>query len=134
MSNYLPPLPPILLQKNAALLEKASQFQDHQWTQGVYARGIDGQAVDHRSPAAHCLCAMGHLMRAAHNAGLGQGGGFQLYDLVAKELPGDCHISELARWNDELGRRPEEVRQLMRQAAAKLRAAIPAGAPNPTAR
>ena len=126
MSPYLPPLPPSLLRKNAALLEKASQFQDHQWTQGVYARGVNGQEVDHRSPEAHCLCAMGHLMRAAHNARLGQGGGFQLYDLVAQELPGENHISELARWNDEPGRQPEEVRRLMRQAAARLRAALPA--------
>ena len=127
MSHYLPPLPPILLQKNAAILEKAAQFADHQWTQGSYARGVNNEEVDHRSPAARCFCLMGHLMRAAHNARLGQGGGFQLQDLVAKELPADYAPSGLARWNDEPGRQPEEVRQILRQAAAKLRAAIPAG-------
>ena len=134
MSHYLPPLPPVLLQKNAQLLEKAAQFQDCQWTQGAYARGVDEAEVDHRSPAAHCFCAMGHLLRAAHQARLGQGGGFQLYDLVAQELPAGYGRSDLARWNDEPGRQPEEVRQLMRQAAARLRAALPAATPNAAAR
>ena len=114
----MPPYPPAAMLKNAAILEQAARFEDRQWLQGCYAHNAAGEKVDYLDPTAVQLCAAGHLLKASHAAGQRNGGG-RLYAAINREmLPGG---PDLTAWNDQPGRRPEQVRRLFQKAAQRLR-------------
>lgn len=101
----------------AALLRTAARFEDQQWCQNATAVDQFGENADPVAETAVQRCILGHLERACHQAGqeLLQGVAFQA---LQGEVPFPQSIAE---WNDAPGRQPEEVRQLLRQAARALR-------------
>ena len=108
---------PEAMRQHAEILEQAAQFQDDEWLQGGYAQNAAGEKVDYADPTAVRRCAAGHMLRAgaaAHQLSSGR-----LYAAVNRELlPGG---PDLTAWNDQPGRQPEQVRQLFRKAARRLR-------------
>ena len=111
------PYTPAAMRRNADLLDRAAGFADQEWTQNCYARDAAGEKVDYLDPAAIQLCAAGHMLRTSHADGQREYG--RLYAAVNRALlPGG---PDLTAWNDAPGREPEEVRQLFRKAAARLR-------------
>lgn len=104
----------------ARVLEQAASFADDQWTQLALAVDRKGQPVNPASNQAVAFCAVAHLDRAIAAAGLHFPDG-AIVDAVLAELPADTACP--ATWNDRPGRTPEEIRQIFRRAAARLRAA-----------
>ena len=113
-------LPPQDLTFQADLLELAAQFHDKRWTQGAISRNAKDEEVHMRDATQAKWCASGHLhkivlQRGLHNSGLD----FALLLAVERQLPPEYQT--LPEWNDAPGREPEEVRELFRKAAARLR-------------
>ena len=110
----------------AQLLEAAARFEDREWTQGAYARDAEGCHVPYSHPQARQFCASGRLMRIRHEAPAAaeQVSGLRLLQEILGEIPGE---KDLMAWNDRPNRQPEEVRQLFRQAAARVRERSSAG-------
>ena len=104
----------------AQLLEAAARFEDREWTQGAYARDPEGCHIPYSHPRAVQFCASGRLMRIRHEnpAAADQVSGFRLLQEILYEIPGE---KDLMAWNDRPTRQPEQVRQLFRQAAARVR-------------
>ena len=99
------------------ILATAADFADHEWTQLTYGRSADGTpAQNFLSGQTIQFCADGHLLRAVERIG---GWNFAMGPLYAALAPGLPEDQDLVRWNDTPGRRPEEVRQLFREAAAR---------------
>ena len=112
--NPLPTPPADLL---VEILTAAADFADHEWTQLTYGRAADGTpAQNFLSGQTVQFCADGHLLRAVERIG---GRDFATGPLYAALAPGLPEDQDLVRWNDTPGRRPEEVRQLFREAAVR---------------
>ena len=102
----------------AALLRAAAQFEDNQWCQQATAVDQFGENVDPAGDAAVQRCLLGHLERAAHQAGQGP---LQLQGIAFQAVQGEVDFPQsVADWNDAPGRTPEQVRRLLRKAAHAL--------------
>ena len=99
----------------AALLEQAAEFPDESWTQGAYARDEQNNPVHWDHPSAVRFCAAGRLFKVTEKLSDSP----DLYYAVAHKLPG--YPLNLGGWNDHPRRTPEQVRQLFRKTAARLR-------------
>ena len=102
----------------ARVLEQAASFTDDQWTQLALAVDKNGKLVKPTSARVAARCAVAHLDAALEAAGPNFPEG-EILEAVLAELPADTNCP--ATWNDRPGRTPEEVRQLFRRAAARLR-------------
>ena len=105
----------------AALLEKAAEFPDEDWTQGCYAQDSQGDPVPWEAPEAVKHCAAGMLFKTAADhrpEDNPYGTGAPLYYEVNESLLGQ---GTLHTWNDHPDRKPEQVRRLFRKTAARLR-------------
>lgn len=107
------------LQAAANLVRQAAQFPDHEWLQGPRAVDAQGQPVAPDSPAAVQFCACGLLQRQMAQAP------FishirPVMPAITLCVPPEVPYRSLGKWNDAKGRRPEEVRELFRQAAELL--------------
>ena len=102
----------------AQLLAAAARFEDHEWTQGAYARNDQGHHIPYTHPRAVRFCASGPLMKARHDhpAAAAQVSGLALLQAVHQKIPGE---RDLMTWNDQPERRAADVRELFRQAAAR---------------
>ena len=105
----------------ARLLEQCAAFPDSSWIQGAEAQDAAGQPVYPFHETAVKFCAVGRLNRVCSQQ--------RALDPVRRALsralltalpPG---TPDLAQWNDQPGRQPEEVRALFRQTAAQIRGA-----------
>ena len=100
----------------ADLLRAAAKFEDSQWCQHATAVDQFGENADPAGDAAVQRCLLGHLQRAAHQAGQEP-----LQGIAFEALQGEVQFPQsVAEWNDAPGRQPEEVRRLLRQAAQTL--------------
>ena len=100
----------------AALLRAAAQFEDNQWCQQATAVDQFGENVDPAGAAAVQRCLLGHLERAAHQAGQDP-----LQGIAFQAVQGEIQFPQsVAEWNDAPGRTPEQVRRLLRKAAHAL--------------
>ena len=116
----LPGLPAPTLYRAARLLEQAADFSNRQWTQGAKARdqrgrptGLEEYRSASRPPAQYC--AVGHLERVCEQNPEDR----RYQPLLLNRLAQQIHDS-IARWNDEPGRTPQDVRQLFREVAQAL--------------
>ena len=101
----------------AAVLQAAARFEDSQWCQQATAVDQHGEQTDPAGDAAIQRCLLGHLERAAHQAGQNL-----LQGIATEALQGEVPFPQsVAEWNDVPGRQPEEVRQLLQKAARALR-------------
>lgn len=106
----------------ARRIEQAGNFPDQEWTQGATSKDQNGFTVAFHSANAVTYCAIGQLHRHAADAYQGD----TMVSAVEEILPLNTQI---AVWNDEPTRKPEQVRQLFQEAAAKLyRKAVTAAA------
>lgn len=95
------------------LLATEAMFQkEGAWTQGIAARDADGYAIAATDARAVCWCLRGGLVKVA-------GGNNRLLDSAMSALKVDIR-SGLATWNDQPQRTVDEVRQALRQAAARV--------------
>lgn len=107
------------LQAAANLVRQAAQFPDHEWLQGPRSVDAQGQPVAPDSPAAVQFCACGLLQRQMAQAALFRHT-LPIMPAITVTVPPDIPYRSLGQWNDAAGRRPEEVRELFRQAATLL--------------
>lgn len=105
------------LRRAAELLDQAAVFADQEWTQAVNARNERNQAVHYYSREAIKFSAGGHLWRVLHQNGEDYSFFNSMYAAASHNLP----EGSLNKWNDQIDRRPEEIRQLFRNAAQRLR-------------
>lgn len=107
------------LQAAAFLVRKAAQFPDHEWLQGPRAVDQHGRPVPPDLPEAVRFCACGLLQRQMAQAALFRHT-LPIMPAITVTVPPDIPYRRLGQWNDAKGRRPEEVRELFRQAATLL--------------
>lgn len=100
----------------AALLRAAAAFTDDQWCQGDLAQDASGRETRLDSANIARRCARGQLRRAL------QQDHRPILEVIAAMAVNDLlpPNRDLTAWNDQPGRRPEEVRRLFRKAAEEL--------------
>ena len=85
----------------ATVLREARKLVERGWTQGAAARTADGKSVGEDSPAATCWCSLGAMSKGSDDCDVyADAKGFLLMAVAA---------SNIAKWNDALGRTQAEV-------------------------
>lgn len=83
------------------------------WTQGVFARDINGNPVRCEGPDAKCFCAIGALYRVS--------GSRYVADPIIDSLGMRTRKATFAEWNDDPKRKQAKVVAKLREAAAMAR-------------
>ena len=100
------------------ILQTAAAFQDHEWTQHAHGRDANGEpSLNFLEGTTIQFCAEGHLLRAVKKHAATDFSLKPMYAALDDLLP---EPADLIEWNDAPERRPEEVRELFRQAIAVL--------------
>ena len=97
------------------IFERAAQFVERGWCQGVSATTVEGVKVQFEHAEAARFCGMGALARALHEAGWWcaetQSMAFQL---AQRKLATVAEGISFTSWNDKLVRTKEEVAAVLR--------------------
>lgn len=104
--------------KTAADVLKAARdllAKDGGWTQGQYARDIEGFMVPETSPLAVCFCADGALFRARS----AEDADFEALTRAEDALLKAAGVQNIVHWNDAPERTQAEVVALFDAAIAK---------------
>lgn len=94
-----------------SILIEARSRLERGWTQGVHAKNAAGDTVYVSDPSAVSYCATGALMAAAKMEcpSIMDIGDLEAYRLLSAGLPGTKSIAGLQLFNDDPGRRQNEV-------------------------